>query len=145
MNNSEDIHRYDDIINLPHHVSKSRKQMSLHDRAAQFSPFAALTGYGDAVHETARLTDEYIELDDGQKDILNAQLKKLYEHIAEHPDIKLTYFLPDSKKSGGAYTTISGNVKKIDTYKRTLVFQDKTEIPFDNIYKISGWVFDKMI
>ena len=145
MNNNEDIHRYDDIINLPHHVSKSRKQMSLHDRAAQFSPFAALTGYGDAVDETARLTDEYIELDDGQKDILNAQLQKLCEHITEHPDITLTYFLPDSKKSGGAYTTISGNVKKIDTYKRILVFQDKTEILFDNIYKISGWIFDKMI
>lgn len=126
--------KYDDIINLPHHVSEKHPQMSLHDRAAQFSPFAALTGYDDAVKETARLTDTIFELDEDEKSILDEKLKRGLENKDE---ISVTYFIKDSKKEGGSYNTVSGRVKKIDEYLRTLVLNSGEEIPIDNIYDIN--------
>ena len=99
---------YEDIINLPHHVSKTRPQMSMLDRAAQFSPFAALTGYDAAIKETGRLTDEKIEMDEDRKAALDMKQAYLIEMIDEQPEISVTYFLPDTKKSGGSYVTVTG-------------------------------------
>lgn len=99
------INPYDDIINLPHHTSVSRPHMSAHDRAAQFSPFAALTGYGSAIAETARLTDARVELDEYTKADLNEKLCIMQERIAQQPEVSITYFQPDKVKTGGAYIT----------------------------------------
>lgn len=127
---------YDDIINLPHHASTSRPHMSAHDRAAQFSPFAALTGYDAAITETGRLTDKRVELDEYRKADLNERLCKIQDQIDEQPEVSITYFQPDKKKSGGAYITVTGCVKKIDAYERTVVMQDDTKIPIDGIFEI---------
>lgn len=135
---SNNNRRYDDIIDLPHHVSKTHIPMSLHDRAAQFSPFAALTGHKEAVNEEARLTTEKIEPDEYTKAALNEKLLLLNERIAEEPFASITYFIPDPKKSGGIYTTISGRIKKIDLYKRTIIMKDNTKIPLDDISAIDG-------
>ena len=97
--------RYDDIINLPHHVSSKRPQMPILERAAQFLPFSALTGYEDAVKETARLTDTRIELEESEKDLLNTKLHVLLDNLATEPKVKITYFLPDGRKSGGKYVS----------------------------------------
>ena len=104
--------RYADIINLPHHVSKTRPQMPIADRAAQFSPFAALTGYDSAIEETGRLTDSFIELDESRKAVLNEKLQSMLKNIKEQPEVAITYFQPDEKKNGGSYINISGVVKK---------------------------------
>ncbi len=120
--------RYDDIITLEHPVSKVHPRMSVMDRAAQFSAFAALSGYEDAIDETERLTETYTELDEGEKEILNEQLLKIKENIASHPAATCTYFEPDPKKEGGAYRTYSGKVRKIDEYEKKLVFEDGTGI-----------------
>ncbi len=120
--------RYDDIITLEHPVSKVHPRMSVMDRAAQFSAFAALSGYEDAIDETERLTETYTELDEGEKEILNEQLLKIKENIASHPAATCTYFEPDPKKEGGAYRTYSGKVRKIDAYEKKLVFEDGTGI-----------------
>ena len=125
--------KYEDIINLPHHVSKTRPQMSMLERAAQFSPFAALNGYDDAVKETGRLTDERIELGDEERD--------LQEIIADRPEITVTFFVPDEKKSGGSYTAITGNLKRVDLYERLLVLTDGKKIPLDDIADIKGDCF----
>ena len=105
---------YDDIINLPHHVSETRPRMSLYDRAAQFSPFAALTGYEAVIKETARLTESRPEPGEGEAERINAGLSALSLHIREQPWAEITYFLPDEKKSGGAFVSVSGRVKRID-------------------------------
>lgn len=131
-------HRYDDIIDLPHHVSKTHPQMSLHDRAAQFSPFAALTGYGDAVGEAARLTDRRQELDEEQAARLERQLSLLTETAAERPEIEVTYFLPDARKSGGKYVTFRGTLRRIDETEKTLLFTDGRRIAIRDIWDISG-------
>lgn len=120
--------RYDDIITLEHPVSKVHPRMSVMDRAAQFSAFAALSGYEDAIDETERLTETYTELDEGEKEILNEQLLKIKENIASHPAATCTYFEPDPKKEGGAYRTYSGKVRKINEYEKKLVFEDGTGI-----------------
>ncbi len=120
--------RYDDIITLEHPVSKVHLRMSVMDRAAQFSAFAALSGYEDAIDETERLTETYTELDEGEKEILNEQLLKIKENIASHPAATCTYFEPDPKKEGGAYRTYSGKVRRIDEYEKKLVFEDGTGI-----------------
>lgn len=130
------INLYDDIINLPHHTSTSRPHMSAHDRAAQFSPFAALTGYDAAITETGRLTDKRVELDEYRKADLNERLCKIQDQMDEQPEVSITYFQPDKKKSGGAYITVNGRVKKIDAYERTVVMQDDTKIPIDGIFEI---------
>lgn|SRR5574344_2096219 len=141
MNTTVNEHRYDDIINLPHHQSATRPHMSNYDRAAQFAPFAALTGYDDAVKETARLTDKKVELDEYSKDTLNERLNMIQDAIDEQPEVSITYFLPDKKKSGGAYVTETDRVKKIDEYENIVLLQDGTKIPIDDIAEIVGEVF----
>ena len=135
---------YEDILNLPHHVSKTRPQMSMLDRAAQFSPFAALTGYDDAIKETGRLTDEKIELDEDTKAALDMKQAYLIEMIDEQPEISITYFLPDTKKSGGAYVTVTGNLKRFDEYERLLILTDGKKIPMDDIADIESDLFKGM-
>ena len=129
-------HKYDDIINLPRPVSKKRSPMSNYDRAAQFSAFAALTGYDAVIEETARLTDTQIELDEGGKVLLDEQLQAIRERLSENPEVKLRVFRPDSRKQGGAYGEITGHVKKIDPVSRVLVLTEGNVIPIDRIYGI---------
>ncbi len=132
---------YDDIINLPHHTSQKRQRMSLYDRAAQFSPFAALTGHSDAIDETARLTDRKLELDEKTKVILNEKLQIINENIKSKPTVNITYFIPDKLKAGGAYVRKSGSVKKLDSVARLITMDDRTVIPLDDVYDISGEIF----
>ncbi len=136
---------YDDIINLPHHVSSTRPRMSSIERAAQFSPFAALTGYDAAVKETARLTDKRIELDDYMKDVLSNRLQIISDCINEYPEVSVTYFKPDDKKNGGTYVTAICAVKKIDEYKRVVFMNDNTIIPINDILSIKGQIFETII
>jgi hypothetical protein len=135
------INQYDDIINLPHHVSTKHPQMPLIDRAAQFAPFAALTGYDAAVKETARLTDERIELDEYTMNALRDRLQMIADRLEENPEITVTYFQPDAKKEGGAYITAAGTVKKIDEYEQAVVMTHGMAIPFDEIVSIEGPMF----
>lgn len=135
---------YDEIINLPHHVSTIRSQMAIIDRAAQFSPFAALTGYDAAIKETARLTDVRIELDEYMKNDLNDRLQILANLIKEPFEIEITYFQPDTKKEGGAYVTASGTAKNIDEYERAVVMTDGRAIPIDEIISIKGQIFESI-
>lgn len=139
-----DEHRYEDIIDLPHHVSRKHPQMPLLDRAAQFAPFAALTGHEAAIKETARLTEEEAELDENSKELLDVRLQYLQEHLSEHPEVTVTYFAPDEKKSGGAYVTVTGRVKKVDGYVRELVFEDGKRVALDTVMWIDGTVFDSV-
>lgn len=134
-------HRYDDIIDLPHHVSSRHPPLSPMSRAAQFSPFAALTGYEDAVMETARLTDTKLELDEEEKGRIDGRLRILREHIREAPAVRVDYFLPDERKSGGAVHTAGGTVKKVDEYAGILLLADGTVIPFEDIYAIESELF----
>lgn len=127
---------YDDIINLPHHVSRKHPQMSIHDRAAQFAPFAALTGHGEAIAETARLTDRKIELDDYERLKLDEKLLILQEHIMEMPEISVTYFCPDEKKEGGKYVTITKALRKINEVERTLLMEDGMQIRIEDILEV---------
>lgn len=136
-NNFKEDHRYDDMVNLPHHVSAFHPQMPVSERAAQFSPFAALTGYDDAVRETGRLTDTKIELEEDAKEILDEKLRMMQERIEEHPMAEITYFQPDDKKEGGFYVTVSGNIKKIDGYKKSVIMQNGMEICIEDISDIS--------
>lgn len=133
-----DCHDYDDIISLPHHVSTKHPRMPLIDRAAQFSPFAALTGLGAALDETARLTDARIELSEERKEEINLALRRLQEQTAsgEAPEAKITFFCPDDKKSGGTYRTVAGVVKKVDEFEKTLILRDGEKIPFWDIVLI---------
>ncbi len=133
--------KYDEIMDLPHHVSKTRPQMPMSDRAAQFAPFAALTGYDDAVKETGRLTDDKIELEESSLNELNARIQLLREKLADVPEVTFTYFKPDERKAGGAYRTVTGRVKKLDDYSRLIVLQDGTKLPMDDILKIGGRIF----
>lgn len=135
---------YDDIINLPHHISATRSHMTAIDRAAQFSPFAALTGYEAAIKETARLTDERVDLDEYAKDALREKLQIITDRIKEHPEITITYFQPDAKKKGGAYVTAVGSAKKIDEYEQVVVMTDGTVIPIDETISIDGQIFELM-
>lgn len=135
---------YDDIINLPHHVSATRPPMSAIDRAAQFSPFAALTGYDSAIKETARLTGDRVELDEYMKDALSDRLQIITDRIKEHPEVAITYFQPDAKKNGGTYVTAVSSAKKIDEYERIVVMTDGTVIPIDEIISIDGQIFESM-
>lgn len=128
--------RYDDIIDLPHHVSKKHPHMSMHDRAAQFSPFAALTGHGAAIEETARLTDEAAELDESRKEAINEKLMFISESAESSPEATIVFFVPDGRKFGGEYVSVTGKVKKIDAYKHDIVMTDGRIIPIENIYDI---------
>lgn len=129
----DDPHRYDDIIGLPHHQSATRPHMPLTDRAAQFSPFAALTGYDAVITETARLTDRRIELDEDEKAAITQKLRTVLEHIRERPELTVTWFRPDGKKDGGAYVTVTGKVRRIDEYSRTILMTDGTRIPICDV------------
>ena len=129
--------KYDDIINLPHFVSKKRPQMSLYQRSAQFAPFAALVGYDEAIEETARLVDKRIELSDEEIEKLNIKLQKIIENINNKPSISVTYFIPDTYKNGGKYVTITGILNKIKEYPYTLILEDNSEINVEDIFDIN--------
>jgi len=129
MNNNEDI------INLPHYVSKKRPKMSLEARSAQFAPFAALTGYSEAIKETTRLTDKKIELNDDEKMLIDLKLHEISNKLSEKPIIEILYFVKDKKKKGGTYHTKKGLVTKIDLYNNCLFF-NKQKIDFDDILNI---------
>lgn len=133
--------KYDKIMGLPHHVSKTRPQMPMSDRAAQFAPFAALTGYDSAIKETGRLTDERIELDEGALTALNMRYQLLMDALDEAPEVTITYFQPDERKAGGKYVSAVGAVKKIDDFERRITMRDGTRIPTDDILSIDGELF----
>lgn len=130
--------KYDDIIHLPHKQSATRPHMSVIDRAAQFSPFAALTGHGDAIKETERLTGRKMELDEHSKEALDMRLQMIMENLSGQPELSVTYFLPDAKKAGGEYVTLSGTVKRIDEVKQLIIMRDGTIIPIDDVVDIEG-------
>lgn len=136
-----DEHKYDDIIHLPRPVSTRHPKMSLLNRAAQFSPFAALTGLEDAIRETARLTDSFIELDENAKEQLDKQLQLIGKHLGQKPECEIVYFQPDPKKGGGTYVTVHGRIKKIDEYARQIIFTDGTAFPIEHIFSIRGKLF----
>ena len=133
--------KYDEIMGLPHHVSKTRPQMPMSDRAAQFAPFAALTGYDAAIKETGRLTDERIELDVEALSALDMKYQLLMETLDEAPEVTITYFQPDERKAGGKYVSAVGAVKKIDDFERRITMQDGAKIPMDDVLSIEGELF----
>lgn len=140
---------YEDMFDLPHHQSATHAHMSMIGRAAQFSPFAALTGYDDCIKETARTTERRIELDDGEKLRINDRLRLLQDKLfalphGEIPDTAITYFIPDKTKTGGRYETVTGAVKKIDDYAQLVVMSPELRIPMADIYTLSGPLFEEM-
>ena len=137
---TDDESRYDDIINLPHHDSAVRPRMPSADRAAQFSAFAALNGHADAINETARLTGWKIELDEYEKAILD--MKQQILMAAESPEVTVRYFVPDEKKSGGKYVTVTGKLKKVDEYGRALMLSGGIRIPLDDVYDMESELFN---
>ncbi len=132
---------YEDIISLPHHVSPKRAPMSMQDRAAQFSPFAALTGYEDAIQETGRQTEGKIEVDEEALSSLNMKFQFLIDRMEDMPEVTLTYFKPDERKAGGAYVEVTGSVRKIDDFGRLIVMRNGAKIPMDDILSIEGEIF----
>lgn len=130
-------HQYDAMIYFPHPVSSVHPPMAKEARAAQFAPFAALSGYDAAVKESSRLTDRKIEMDEEYKNEIDRKLQQLLKNIQEQPWVKIEYFVPDEKKKGGAYTEISGRLKKIEWYKRKLILKDKREVPLDQLTGIA--------
>ena len=128
--------KYADIITLPHHRSPNRPHMSNYDRAAQFSPFAALTGYDAAVAETARLTDSRIELTEDKKQLLDEKLHLLLDMSDHPPTVRITRFIPDERKAGGSYETVTCKVASVDTYENCVVLTDKRRIPIQDISDI---------
>ena len=133
--------KYDDIINLTHHESKKHPRMSNAARAAQFAPFAALTGYDDVIKETARLTSERIEINEELKVILDAKLQIIHDKVSAKPEVTFTYFVPDTKKDGGSYVTVIGKVIKIDEFSQKIILENRTEIPIPEIVDITGEIF----
>lgn len=136
--------KYDEIMGLPHHVSKTRPQMPMSDRAAQFAPFAAITGYDAAIKETGRLTDERIELDVEALSALDMKYQLLMEALDEAPEVTITYFQPDERKAGGKYVSAVGAVKKIDDFERRITMRDGTRIPMDDVLSIDGELFSSL-
>ena len=134
-------HKYDDMIGLRHPVSRTHPPMARIKRAAQFASFDALTGFGAAIHEAGRETEEKKELSEDEIDMINARLAVIEQHIKEQPNIAVTYFIPDNKKAGGRYVTVSGNVRKLDGVNRTMVMADGTKIPIEDIRLIDGDLF----
>ena len=135
------MNQYEDIINLPHHVSPTRPQMPMSDRAAQFAPFAALTGYDAAIKETGRLTDEKIELDEEALTALDMKYQFLMDALDDAPEVTITYFQPDERKAGGKYVSAVGVVRKVDDFERRITMQDGAKIPMDDILSIDGELF----
>lgn len=134
--------KYDDLLYKPHHVSRTRKQMSQYDRAAQFAPFAALTGYGEAINETGRIVEKRKELTEEEKDIISSKLFQINEKIKEKIEVTIIHFVVDKKKEGGCYKSKNGIVKKIDDYEQRIVFEDKTKIKFEDLLSISSEIFE---
>ena len=132
---------YRDIYNRPHHVSSKRPQMSRLNRAAQFSPFAALTGYDDLVAESARVTDEKHELGEYELEQLNSRIQYLRDHLSEEPEVNITYFQADERKAGGSYIVFTGTVKKIDEYSKSLLLSNGKTILFEDICSIEAPYF----
>lgn len=128
--------KYDDIINLPHHISKKHPRLSIEQRAAQFAPFAALTGLSDEIKETARITESRIELDEDEKLKINYILQKIKNKVFEKPQVAITYFVPDLKKIGGEYKTKIGNIRRIDEDNQLIIFEDNTKISIKEIIEI---------
>ena len=131
--------KYDDIINMPHHVSTKHPRLSMEQRAAQFAPFAALSGFEDAIDETSRITEDRIELNEEEKLKIDNILQKLKNEISKRPKATITYFVPDIRKSGGEYLTKIGKLKRIDEFRQLIIFEDKTEIPIKEVVEIINW------
>ena len=129
---------YDDILHLPRPQSKKHTPMSMEDRAAQFLPFAALTGYDAAVSETARLTEDRIELDPQEAERLGARLAVLVKRQNEQPELSLLYYVPDARKAGGAYVTVSGRLRKITDFPRCIYLTDGIRIPIEDIVAVES-------
>ena len=132
---------YDDIIRLPHHISQNHPQMPLRDRAAQFAPFSALTGYEAAVGETTRLTSERRELDPQEAEELNRRLTDFAARLKDRPEVTIEYFVPDDRKAGGAFVSVTGRVRHISVPERTLVMEDGTVIPLDDVVSVASEIF----
>ena len=135
---------YEDIVNLPPHISKRHPQPTMIERAARFAPFAAITGYEEMVLEEARVTEERIELDEGTLAMLNEKLNIIHDSLDSEPVIQITYFEPDKKKSGGAYVSVTGTVKRIDEYERLVIMSDGKKIRIDEIFGLEGKLFDSL-
>ena len=133
--------KYADIINLPHPESRKHKRMSMRDRAAQFSPFAALAGHDEAIRETARLTDDFVDLDEVMKRTLNEKLVLILENLNAKPSVTITYFLKDLRKDGGSYEVAEGWIRKVDFYERVIVMGDHSRILLDCIVDIDSDAF----
>lgn len=140
----ESIEKYMDIINMTHHVSKKHPQMSQYERAAQFAPFAALSGYEDIIEEEGRLTDNRVEINEEAKFILDRKMQVLMNCIKNNPSISITYFVPDEKKSGGKYVTVQENIKKIDILKQVIITENGTVIPVNEIVDMQGEIFKNL-
>ena len=136
--------KYDEILSLPHHISKTQPQMPMSDRAAQFAPFAALTGYDSAIKETGRLTDERIELDEEALTALDMKYQLLMDALDDKPEVTITYFQPDERKAGGKYVSAVGTVKKVDDFERRITMQDGSKIPMDDVLSIDGELFSSL-
>ncbi len=136
--------KYDAILHLPHHVSEKHPTIPMEERAAQFSPYAALTGFGAVIDETRRLTDPRHTLSEEALAQLNRQYQLLLEHLTERPEITVTYFQPDVRKDGGAYLTMTGRVKKVEAYEQRLVLEDGRAVVMENIMSMEGKVFAEM-
>ena len=132
---------YEDIVDLPHHVSRKHPQPTMADRAARFAPFAAITGYEEMVLEEARVTDDRIEMDESSKAALNEKLNMILEFIDEQPEVSITYFEPDKRKAGGAYVTVTGTVKRIDEYEHLVIMTDGKKINIEEIYNLQSDLF----
>ena len=140
--NEKDPHRYDDIIGLPRFVSRGRKHMSNYDRAAQFAPFDALTGYDEAIEETGRTTEDEAVLGENEMQVLDMRFRIIQEHLSQRPVIFLRYFEPDLYKEGGAYREETVRVKKIDLNQRILISEEKKRYDLDSIVSVNGDLFD---
>ena len=135
--------QYRDMLYLPHKQSATRKHMSVHDRAAQFAPFAALSGYDSAIDETARFTEDRLPRSEADEELLNERVRFLSERIAEQPEVTVTYFLPDERKAGGAYVACTGRVKRIEPLPQRILFTDGREIPLEDILTIESPLFPR--
>ena len=143
MNNTIDP-KYKNIINLPHHVSKNHSRLTIEQRAAQFSPYAALVGYGDAVEETVRYTSSKVTLTEEQAVLLNQKINYLMEHLKDNIEVSIKYFIPDTKKEGGSYKTITTKIKNIDLVNRSIRLADDSTISLDDIMDINSDVFNSL-
>jgi len=136
MHGEKNRHPYEDILYMPRPVSDRHPPIPMIDRGAQFAPFDALTGYGSAIRETARLTEQRVELTEGEIEVLNEKLRKIADCLLEPVEISATWFCPDERKDGGAYITMSGKVHKVDSCRNALVMADGTAIPFESLCEI---------